>query len=173
MVGEDVFQTCLEWLNTRAVCNDTNIVLIPKVDNPTSMKDLLSTALCKVLYRIIAKVLANRLKVLLPLIINESQLTFVLGRAITDIIIAFELIHHMKGPSQGDYGHVDLKIDISKAYDKISWKYLQGIMLHMGFAPQWVRLIMTRVTTLSYKVSMNGELVGPIIPKRSLQQGDP
>lgn len=57
--------------------NDINIALIPKVDNPLTMKDMWPISLCNVLYKILAKVLANRLKKVLPKCISEEQSTFV------------------------------------------------------------------------------------------------
>ena len=84
------------------------------------MKELKTIILCNVLYNIIAKVLVNRLKDILPTLINESQLEFVLGRAITDnVLVAFEAIHCMKIRRRGRVGEVELKIDISKAYGRL------------------------------------------------------
>ena len=68
----------------------------------------------------------------------------------------------MKRKSQSNVGEVALKIDIIKAYDRIKWGYLRAIMLKMGFATQWVNWMMLCVTTVSYKISVNGELVGPL-----------
>ena len=65
-----------------------------------------------------------------------------------------------------------MKID-NKAYDRIKWGYLRTIMLKIGFATQWVDWMMLCVTTVSYKISMNGDIVGPISPNRGLRQGDP
>ncbi|RVW81652.1 Transposon TX1 uncharacterized 149 kDa protein [Vitis vinifera] len=123
LIGNDIFHACSSWLNKNefpASLNETIIVLIPKNDNPVSMRDLWPIALCNVLYKIIVKVLANRLKIFLPVLIDESQSTFVLGKAIIDnVVVAFELIHYMKRKTHGKVGDVALKIDISKAYDRI------------------------------------------------------
>ncbi|XP_074327336.1 uncharacterized protein LOC141665255 [Apium graveolens] len=73
------------------------MVLIPKKENPDNMKDLHPIALCNVLYKIMAKVLENRIKKFFPNIISENQSTFVQGRSITDnVLVAFELIYHLR-----------------------------------------------------------------------------
>ena len=100
--------------------NHTNICLIPKHHNSITMKDYRPSALCNVNYKILAKVLANRLKKLLPRIIYQEQSAFVSGRSITDnVLVAFEIIHHIKRKNKGKQGDVAFKIDIIKAYDKI------------------------------------------------------
>ena len=74
--GSDIFQACITWLNRKefpVTLNDTLITLWPKCNSPTSMRDFRAVALYKVLYTLIAKVLANRLKVLLPYIISPNQ----------------------------------------------------------------------------------------------------
>lgn len=92
--------------------------MILKVDDP---KDLRPIALCNVLYRIIAKVQANRLQKILPQIISEEQSVFVPGKNITDnVLVAFEILHYMKRKNSGQDGVVALKLDISKAYDRVS-----------------------------------------------------
>lgn len=76
---------------------DANIVLIPKKKNPVNMMDLRPISLCSVVYKVISKVLANRLKTMLNGIISETQCAFILGRLITDnIIVSYEVMHFMK-----------------------------------------------------------------------------
>lgn len=100
-----------------------------------------------------------------PTVINESQSAFVFGRAIIDnIIAAFEIIHHMKRKGRDRWGDVALQIDISKAYDRIRWDYLELMMSKIGFAPRWIRWIMMCVSIVMYKVAINGSLVGPMTP---------
>lgn len=161
---------CSEWLNQMKFpshLNDTNIVLIPKCANPSTMADLRPIALCNVLYKIISKVLANSLKRILPKIISLSQSAFVLGRLIVDnVLVAFELIHYMKWKNRGNYAFVALKIDINKVYDKIDWSYLKLILIRMGFANRWVNLIMLCVTSVRLNFIVNNQIVGPLTPQR-------
>lgn len=80
------------------------------------------------------KVLANRLKAILPVTILENQSTFVPGSSINDIVlIAFETIHYMKRKNKGLEGDVALKIDISKGYNRVGWSYLKNKIEIMGF----------------------------------------
>ncbi|GAU29295.1 hypothetical protein TSUD_226660 [Trifolium subterraneum] len=88
------------------------------VDNPTSMKDLRPISLCNVLYKVLSKVLANRLKPLLNRYIFVEQSAFFADRSILDnVMVAMETIHHMKCKVKGKIGEVALKIDISKVAD--------------------------------------------------------
>ncbi|XP_058784657.1 uncharacterized protein LOC131659487 [Vicia villosa] len=152
----------------------TNITLIPKGTTQTSMKDWRSIALCNVLYKVIAKVLANRLKKILGKCLSDNQSAFVPGRSILDnAMAAIEVVHHMKTKPKGKVGEIALKLDISKAYDRIDRKYLEDILTTMGFCHKWVKWIMLCVGTMEYSVSVNGNMVGPIVPGRGLRQGDP
>lgn len=130
---QEIFKQCKIWLQTRTFpdeLNSTNVVLLPKKENATSMKDLSPIALCNVLYKIIAKVLTNRLKLILPSLISENQSAFVKEKSITDnVLIAFEMIHHMNQTKhKRDVGEVALKLDISKAYYRVSWSFLKKRM---------------------------------------------
>jgi hypothetical protein len=113
LCGYEVFTTSKQWLQRGRFppqLNNTNIVLIPKVDNPTSMKDLRPISLCNVIYKIISKVLANRLKPLLNRYISLEQSAFVADRSILDnVTVAMETIHHMKCKTRGKVGEVALK----------------------------------------------------------------
>ena len=123
LVGEDIFKQYTSWLKELQFppkLNKTTLTLIPKCTHPTSMKDPRAIALCNVVYKIMAKVLVNRLKRILPLLISNAQFAFVHGRSICDnILAAFEVIHYMKRKTKGKKGSVALKLDISKAYDRI------------------------------------------------------
>ena len=100
IIGYDVIKNVLNILNFNAPIaelNKTNIALIPKINNPTKICEFRPISLCNVSYKIVSKVLANRLKPFLPSIIFENQSAFVLGRLITDnVLVAFEIMHYLK-----------------------------------------------------------------------------
>jgi hypothetical protein len=177
LCGQEIFKDCCSWLTTGifpSTLNMTHIALIPKGDVQTSMKDWRPIALCNVIYKLVAKVLANRLKKVLNKCISDNQSAFVPGRSILDnALVAIEIVHFMKSKTKGRVGDVALKLDISKAYDRIGWEYLRGVMEKMGFAPQWISWIMLCVESVDYSIIVNGNSVGPIIPGRGLRQGDP
>ena len=99
VVGDTVVLAMLDFLNNGNMLpkiNHTNIVLIPKNRNPVKISDFRPISLCNVIYKIISKVLANRLKQVLPQIISPTQNAFVLGRLIIDnVLVAFETLHTM------------------------------------------------------------------------------
>jgi hypothetical protein len=126
-----------------------------------------------VLYKIASKVLANRLKLILPVIIFENQSAFVPGRLITDnALIAYESLHTIR-QQRSKRPFFALKVDMMKAYDRVEWDYLMGCLQKLGFAQSWIDTVMRCVTTIRYAVRVNGELTEPVIPTRGIRQGDP
>jgi hypothetical protein len=174
--GHEIYNAGCSWLDSGIFppnLNSTNIALIPKGDNQVSMKDWRPIALCNVLYKVVAKVLANRLKEVLDKCISDNQSAFVPGRSILDnAMAAIEIVHFMKTKTRGKQGEVALKLDISKAYDRLDWDYLRDIQNIMGFSQKWISWIMLCVETVDYSVILNGSMIGPVVPGRGLRQGD-
>ena len=120
------------------------------------------------------KVLAYRLKKLLPSMITEHQPAFTKDRLIIDnIMIAFETLHYMKSHNSGRPRFMALKLDMSKAYDRVEWNFLENIMRKMGFNEQWIGLVMVCVRSVTYSILVNGEPKGMIQPSRGIWQRDP
>ena len=150
--------------------NDTYICLIPKVKSPQKVTEFRPISLCNVVYRQISKILANRLKRVLDAVIDELQSAFVPGRLITDnVLVAFETMHCIDQRKKGKKALMAIKLDMSKAYDKVEWVYLETMMRKMGFHERWSSLIMMCVTTVSYSMLINGEPKGKIILLRGLR----
>ena len=137
MVGNDVTDAILMYLNTGTFPSPLGhsfITLIPKVKNPEYISQYQPISLSNVLYRVYSKVLANRLKKMLPNIVSEHQSAFMTDRLISDnIMVAFETLHYMRNHSIGSTGFMALKLDMSKAYDRVEWLYMEKLMKKMGF----------------------------------------
>lgn len=139
-------------------------------NNPISIKDFRPISLCNIRYKIISKTLANRLKPLFQKCISEEQSTFVEGRSILDnVLIAFDIIHHIRSKSRGKQGEVALKIDISKAFDHVDLNYLISLMSKMGLNNKWLGWIKLCLVTVHYYVMINGEFIGLILLGRGLR----
>jgi hypothetical protein len=140
-VGRDVQDMVLQVLNNNAQVDEINktfIVLIPKGKNPKTPKDYRPISLCNVIMKIITKVVANRIKVTLPNVIDHEQSAFIQGRLITDnALIAMECFHWMKKKRKGKKGVMALKLDMSKAYDRIEWQFVEKVMSIMGYPLDW------------------------------------
>ncbi|KAK2647852.1 hypothetical protein Ddye_015341 [Dipteronia dyeriana] len=163
VVGDDVTRTCLGILNGSSPVrefNDTNVVLILKVKNLVELKDFRSISLCSVVYKIITKAMATRLKSILPEIISPYQSAFVPGRQIFDnVLVAFEIQHSINRKKSVKRGQMALKLDMSKAYDRVEWEFLFAVMEKMNFPSNWINLTMDCITTSSLSFLLNGQSV--------------
>uniref|UniRef100_A0A2N9GNM8 Reverse transcriptase domain-containing protein n=1 Tax=Fagus sylvatica TaxID=28930 RepID=A0A2N9GNM8_FAGSY len=90
-----------------------------------------------------------------------------------NVAVAYELMHTMRSKRKGKIGYMAMKLDMSKAYDRVEWAFLKAAMLKMGFAQRWVDLVMECVSTPTYSVLINGVPQGYIHPSRGVRQGDP
>ncbi|KAL8092543.1 hypothetical protein AgCh_034709 [Apium graveolens] len=177
IVGEDVYQSVQHFFQKGKFednITDTTIVLIPKKPNPVNMTELRPISLCNVVYKIASKVLSNRFKKVLNEIISETQSAFVPGRLITDnLMISYEVMHYMKRKSKGKMGWMALKLDMSKAYDRVEWGFLRAMLRKLGFDMKLINLFMECVASARYKINHAGKEFGEIIPTRGIRQGDP
>lgn len=117
---------------------------------------------------------ANRLKECLPSVISQYQSAFITNKLSTDnVIVAHEAMHSIRKNKRGSDGLLSIKIDMSKAYDRVEWRFLKEIMMRLGFHSRWVNKIMFCVETVRYRIKINGKQSEEVEPKRGLKQGDP
>ncbi|CAL9000066.1 unnamed protein product, partial [Prunus brigantina] len=141
--------------------NHTHIVLIPKLANPRKMTQWRPISLCNVVYKIISKVLTNRLKKVIPHVVSVNQSAFVAERQITDnILVVHEILHSLKIARGADQQFMAMKLDMAKAHDRVEWIFLDAMMGKLGFDSKFRRWIMECVTIVSYSVLINGEPSG-------------
>ncbi|XP_026399356.1 uncharacterized protein LOC113295223 [Papaver somniferum] len=176
IVGEDTVKMVHLFFQGKYILKENNhnfISLIPKVDCPKIASDFRPISLCNTSYKIIYKILSNRLKPLIGKIISLYQAAFVQGRLMTDnIVIAHELINTMKKHKYKN-GLMALKLDMSKAFDRIEWPFLHDCLKALGFCEDWCHLINQCVSTVSFSVMLNGVPGDQFWPTRGLIQGDP
>ena len=111
--------------------NRTFITLIPKLESPKTSHHYRPISLCNVSYKIIAKILSNRVKPLINKIFSLLQGAFAPGRLInTNIMLAYEIMHPFK-KKKGKMGYMAVKLDMEKAYDRLEWDFIKVILTRL------------------------------------------
>ncbi|KAL9676223.1 hypothetical protein QQ045_004436 [Rhodiola kirilowii] len=154
------------------VIKSAYLALILKVKNASLPTYFRPNSCCNVIYKIIASLLANRLRPVHEYRVDQSQAAFLKGRNISyNISLVQELLckYNQKHLSK----RCMLKIDISKAYAMVDWKFQKGILESFRFPLQFVNWIMACVTTSKFSMLINGCLEGYFSSSRGVRQGDP
>ncbi|XP_060959435.1 uncharacterized protein LOC133030647 [Cannabis sativa] len=166
---DDFFQTG----NLHKGFNVTNVTLIPKLVNPKLVSQFRPISLCNVIYKVISKIIANRIKPVLPRLICPTQAAFVPGRSIQDNNVLIQEIIHSFKRKKGKEGFFAIKIDLVKAYDKLSWSFVDHVLSSFK-APEKFRMwIRQCITTTSFNLLLNGRKISSFVPECGIRQGDP
>ncbi|RVW87868.1 Transposon TX1 uncharacterized 149 kDa protein [Vitis vinifera] len=174
VINEDLVRVFAEFHRSGIINQSTNasfIVLLPKKSLTKKISNFRPISLITSLYKIIAKVLSRHLRGVLHETIHSTQGSFVQGRQILDAVLIVNEIVDEKRQS-GEEGVV-FKIDFEKAYDHVSWDFLDHVLEKKGFSPKWRKWMSGCLSTVSYAVLVNGNAKGWVKASRGLRQGDP
>lgn len=174
-VGHDVTSALISFFNQLAlpgIVNSAALALIPKVANASSMTQYRPISCCNVLYKAISKLITNRMKPIMPSLVSPNQAAFVHGRKLADHVLLAQTLcrdYHINR----DAPRICFKLDISKAFDMLSWDFLFNLLDLLGFNSRFTGWIRKCITGSMVSVKINGALEGYFRCKSGLKQGDP
>ena len=193
-IGDEFIKSVLSFFELGFIprrCNVSFVALIPKRENPMSLhdfrpislvgcvykvitkilanriKNVLLISLVGCVYKVITKILANRIKNVLPSIIDIHQSAFIGGRGLLDnVFVATEVVNFMK---RGKKSGVLFNVDFEKAYDSVDWKFLYYMMGILGFNERWIKWIRACLTSVTVSILVNASPTDEFKPKRGLR----
>lgn len=174
-VGKETVEAVQEFFVTGylpKIFNATAITLIPKVPGADTLTQFRPVSCCTTMYKIIARLLKNKLKLFISDAVQGNQVGFVQGRQLCEnVLLASELVSDFHASGITTRGC--LQVDLAKAYDNLNWQFLENVLNAIDLPERFVGWIKQCFTTTSYSIAVNGELVGYFQGKKGLRQGDP
>ena len=147
------------------------ITLVPKTADAKQIQKFRPICLLNVSFKIITKVLMNRLNLVAADVISPVQTAFIKGRFILEcVVMAHEVIHEIH--RYGSSGLI-LKLDYEKGYDRVSWDFLKEMLLSRGFGSKWVGWVMSTIHQGTFQVRINDTNGPQFAGGKGLKQGDP
>lgn len=148
--------------------NKTLTTLIPKCKSLESIYNYRSISLCNSIYKLVTKIIVDRLRHLLPSLVSPLQTAFVPGRKGVDNAILVQEIVHSMSRRKGRTGLMAIKIDLEKAYDCLEWSFIRDTLKLFNFPNHLISLIMSYVSTSSISVLVNGGGLDYFQPSRRI-----
>jgi len=175
IIGGDVVKSTQYFFTHNYIMPNLNsslIILIPKVPGADKLDNFRPIALANFQFKIITKIIADRLGSITSNIISVHQKGFIPGRHIHDCIMtASEAVNLLSKKTHG--GNLALKIDIKKAFDTINWKFLIQVLHCFGFNDLFCQWILNILHSAKLSININGKAVGFFSCSRGVRQGDP
>lgn len=173
-IKEDLIRFFAEFhVNGKLVrgLNSSFVALIPKREGGHNLNHYRPISLIGSTYKILAKVLARRMKTVLGKVIGESQSAFLKGRFILDGVVA--LNEAIEDAKKSKKKRLLFKVDFAKAFDSVSWEFLLKMLENLNFPTKWVLWMKECISTANANVLVNGSPSGEFELQRGLRQGDP
>ena len=175
IVGGEVSAAVAEFFTSGSLLkqiNATNLVLIPKIPNASKTSDFRPISCLNTIYKVISKLLSDRLKAIINLAVGNSQSAFIPGRLFSEnVLLATEIVHGYSSNAVEPSGM--LKIDLRKAFDSIRWDFVIAALKAINIPEKFVNWILTCISTASFSISVNGHTGGYFQSTQGLRQGDP
>jgi len=175
IVKSDVEKAVLQFFTSGWIMpnfNSNTVVLIPKTSNADTMNQYRPIALANFKFKVLSKILADRLSQIMPALISKHQRGFIQGRNIKDYIFtALEAINLLDSKSFG--GNIALKVDIAKAFDTLEWSFLLKALNRFGFSNLFCDWIKAIFGSAHLSIYINGSQHGFFQCSRGVRQGDP
>ncbi|GJX31581.1 RNA-directed DNA polymerase, eukaryota, reverse transcriptase zinc-binding domain protein [Tanacetum coccineum] len=173
-IDNDVFTAVRHFFTFADIpkgCNSSFIALIPKIPNANLVKDFRPISLIGSIYKIIAKILSNRLVMVLGDIVSEVQSAFIAGRQILDgPFILSEVLQWCKSKKKQS---LIFKVDFEKAFDSVRWDFLDDVLRKFGFGNKWCEWIQKCLKSSRGSILINGSPTEEFQFFKGLKQGDP
>lgn len=175
MTGRDVTSAILHYFDTLhlpRIINSAALALVPKVNYASSLNQLRPTSCCNIIYKSITKLLANRMKKVLPRIVSSCQSAFVPQRLLGDNVLLAQSLCSNYHLNSGE-PKCAIKLGLRKAFDTTSWSFRRATLENMEFSAVFIDWVMTCITSCMLSVKINGALEGYFPARCGLRQGDP
>lgn len=147
--------------------------MIPKTNIPTCMKEFRLIGLCNSIYKLITKIISNRIKHFSPDLISPLQSSFIMNRTIDENVIITKEIARIFNKASKKSKCMALKIDLSKAFNSLEWSFIKDTLTWFNFPDKIINLIMSCITTASISILWNGQITDHFLLSRGIRQGGP